>query len=194
MYLNREKGGRTLEQNHLWTGGAVLNQTRDAAFEQLMQTQMARVYRLCCWLVKDRTAAEDITQEVFLKAYKHLSAFRGDSRIETWLYRIAVNESKRYLRSGLFRKRFSVTQANREACADIETEVVQKDERAALSRLIDRLPFRHKQVLILHYYEELRAETIAEILGITPGAVYTRLHRAREKVKALMSKEEERWI
>lgn len=176
------------------TDGAVLNQTRDAAFEQLMQTQMARVYRLCCWLVNDRTAAEDITQEVFLKVYKHLSAFRGDSRIETWLYRIAVNESKRYLRSGVFRKRFFASQANRVACADIEKEVMRKDEQAALSRLIDTLPFRHKQVLILHYYEELRVETIAEILGITPGAVYTRLHRAREKLKALMRKEEERWI
>lgn len=70
---------------------------------------------------------------------------------------------------------------------------MQKEEWRQLITTVSKLPYRHRQMLILCYFEELSAEEIAEVLGISTGAVYTRLHRAREKLKALLLKEGEDW-
>ncbi|MED1852414.1 sigma-70 family RNA polymerase sigma factor [Brevibacillus borstelensis] len=169
---------------------SVLGRKDTHAFEELMETQLTKVYRLCCWLVKDSTAAEDITQEVFIQAYKHLDSFRGESQIETWIYRIAVNESKRYLRSWSFRKLFYFSQPKSIEHTDVESEVMNKVEADRLERLVYALPFRHRQLIVLYYYQELSAEAIAQILGMKVGAVYTGLHRAREKLKKRLIAEE----
>ncbi|GEB30539.1 MULTISPECIES: RNA polymerase sigma factor [Brevibacillus] len=161
--------------------------------EQLVDDHLYRVYRLCCWLVQDRLVAEDITQEVFLRAYQHLPNFRGDSKVETWLYRIAVNECKRYRRSWSFRNLFYQADPLVPGFTELEEEVMQKEEWRQLVTTVSKLPYRHRQMLILCYFEELSAEEIAEVLGISTGAVYTRLHRAREKLKALLLKEGEDW-
>lgn len=68
-----------------------------------------------------------------------------------------------------------------------------KEEWRQLAGCMAKLSYRHRQMLVLHYYEELSAEEIAAVLGISPGAVYTRLHRAREKLKKLLLKEGEPW-
>ena len=81
-----------------------LQPTEDAAFEQIMREYGTRVLRLVTFLVKERNAAEDITQDVFVKVYRNLPRFRGQSTMQTWIYRIAVNECKGYLRSWAFRK------------------------------------------------------------------------------------------
>jgi len=175
----------------------LLAQTDTYAFEELMNTHMPGVYRLCCWLVRDPVAAEDLTQEVFLQAYRHLGSFRGESQLGTWLYRIAVNEAKRYLRSWSFRKLlyFSPSHATFET---VSGPAYQDEENATelddLERLVHTLPFRHKQIIVLYYYEELSAERIAEILEMKVGAVYTRLHRAREALKKKATEEGTEWI
>lgn len=83
-----------------------LQQTPEASLDRLMQEYGTRVLRLVTLMVKDRDLAEDITQDVFLKVYRNLSGFRGESSIHTWIYRIAVNECKGYLRSWTFRNLF----------------------------------------------------------------------------------------
>ena len=171
----------------------MLHSTADSTFEAIMDAHLYNIYRLCCWFVQDKTAAEDVTQEVFLRAYQHLSGFRGESKIETWLYRIAVNESKRYLRSWSIRHIFYQAEPDVQGVLEIEEGVVKKEEWRRLATVIAKLPFRHRQIIILHYYEELSIEEIGEILEISSGAVYTRLHRAREKLKALLHKEGEAW-
>lgn len=178
-----------MEQEQALPTQAVLLQTKEARFEHAMETHLLKVYRLCYWLVKDKTAAEDICQDVFLKAYKHLDSFRGDSKLETWLYRIAVNEAKRYVRSWTFRHLLYFAQPKSGESTDIESQVIKKDGEAKVGKHVDALPFKYRQVIILHYYEELEAEDIASILGITQGAVYTRLHRARQRLKTFMQKE-----
>lgn len=84
-----------------------LQPSKDVVFESLMRNYGQQVIRLVYLLVRDRALSEDITQEVFLKAYKGLDSFRGESNLKTWIYRIAVNESKSYLRSWSFRNIFS---------------------------------------------------------------------------------------
>jgi len=75
-----------------------LDKTKEALFEEVMQAYLKKVLRLVYLIVKDQSSAEDITQEVFLKAYKNLRSFREESSMQTWIYRIAVNEAKKHLR------------------------------------------------------------------------------------------------
>lgn len=186
-----------MEEKSMYSPVTLLAQTDSYAFEELMHAHLPGVYRLCCWLVKDPVAAEDLTQEVFLQAYRHLGSFRGESQLGTWLYRIAVNESKRYLRSWSVRKLlyFSPSHTTFEtasgpALSDEENGPALKE----LERLVHSLPFRHKQMIVLYYYEDMSAERIAEILDMKVGAVYTRLHRAREALKKKAMEEGTEWI
>ncbi|WP_431809339.1 RNA polymerase sigma factor [Brevibacillus agri] len=192
-YLNAEREGRTLGDKELLPSLSILRTTVDVSLEAIMDAHLYRIYRLCCWLVQDRQVAEDIAQEVFLRAYQHLPRFRGESKIETWLYRIAVNECKRYMRSWSFRHLLYQAEPAVPGFSGLEEEVLQKEEWRQLAGCMAKLSYRHRQMLVLHYYEELSAEEIAAVLGISPGAVYTRLHRAREKLKKLLLKEGEPW-
>lgn len=175
----------------------LLAQTDTYTFEELMNTHMPGVYRLCCWLVKDPVAAEDLTQEVFLQAYKHIGSFRGESQMGTWLYRIAVNESKRYLRSWSFRKLLYFSPSHNAFESVTAKHVPDGEDESILVQLellVHALPFRHKQIIVLYYYEDLPAESIAEILNMKVGAVYTRLHRAREALKKKAVEVGKEWI
>lgn len=178
------RGVRGLELAH-----NQLDKTKEALFEEVMQAYLKKVLRLVYLIVKDRSSAEDITQEVFLKAYKSLGSFREESSMQTWIYRIAVNEAKKHLRSWSFRNLFYKPEVDAGIVEGTESAVIQSDHRIRFARIVMELPSSYRQLIILHYYEELSAEEVADILGITTGAVYTKLHRARQKLKERLEKE-----
>ncbi|NGQ94149.1 sigma-70 family RNA polymerase sigma factor [Brevibacillus sp. SYP-B805] len=167
-----------------------LQQTKDARFEQVMREYGTRILRLVCFFVKDPSLAEDITQDVFVKVYRHLADFRGESAMHTWIYRIAVNECKGYLRSWSFRNLLLKPLADCTAERTVEAEVLANLEREGIVRQVMKLAPAYRQVIALHYYAELSTAEIAEILGTSEGAVRTKLHRARQQLKALMTREE----
>lgn len=167
-----------------------LEKTKEALFEELIHLYLQKVLRLVYLMVKDRSLAEDITQEVFLRAYKNLGSFRMESSMQTWVYRIAVNEAKRHLRSWSFRHLFFKPQIDLEIVEGIESTVVQNELGIRFARHVMALPYKDRQLILLRYYEEMPAEQIAEVLGVSAGAVYTKLHRARKKLKASWEKEE----
>ncbi|USG65455.1 sigma-70 family RNA polymerase sigma factor [Brevibacillus ruminantium] len=174
--------------------GFRLEKTKEAVFESLVRDYVKKVLRLVYLIVKDRSLAEDITQEVFLKAYKNLSSFRGESSMQTWVYKIAMNEARKHLRSWSFRHLFYRPDVDLEVAEAAESSVIHNDGRARFVRMVMNLPPNHRQMIVLHYYEELSIEKMADILGISPGAVYTRLHRARQKLKERLEKEGLEWI
>jgi RNA polymerase sigma factor (sigma-70 family) len=116
-----------------------LQPTKDAVFEGLMSEYGDKILQLVYLNVKDRTIAEDITQEVFISAYRHLETFRGESSYKTWLYRIAINETKKYLRSWSFRKIFSTIKTKDEKPVEtadqinLETIVMTKQDKAEIA-------------------------------------------------------------
>jgi RNA polymerase sigma-70 factor (ECF subfamily) len=171
-----------------------LEKTKEAVFESLVRGYVKKILRLVYLIVKDRNLAEDITQEVFLKAYKNLSSFREESSMQTWVYKIAVNESKKYLRSWSFRHLFFRAEVDVEVVGDTESAVLQSDSRIRFARLVMSLPPTHRQIIVLHYYEELSIEEMADILDISAGAIHTRLHRARQKLREQLEKEGLEWI
>lgn len=168
-----------------------LQPTHDEAFEQIMRSYGTRVLRLVIFLVKDRSLAEDITQDVFVKVYRHLPRFRGDSSIDTWLYRIVVNECKGYLRSWAFRHILPRSWIKAGADHSTERTVLEQAERDQLVQQVLLLPPLYRQVIALHYYADLSIGEVAEILGTSEGTVRTRLHRARQQLKRQMAGEEE---
>lgn len=159
-----------------------------------MRTYGTRVLRLIYLFVKDRSLAEDLTQEVFLKVYRHLPSFRSDSQLETWVYRIAVNESKGYLRSWSFRKilpRWNVSEASK---TTVESEVIGAFERETIASHVLNLSASYRQVIALRYYADLSIEEIAEVLQTSTGNIRTRLHRARQQLRMKLEKEDVTWI
>lgn len=167
-----------------------LQPTHEALFEQIMREYGTRVLRLVTFLVKDRSLAEDLTQDVFVKVYRNLPRFRHESSIHTWLYRIAVNECKGYLRSWSFRH--ILPRAWIKSDVDISTErlVMEQAERDQLIQAVLTLSPYYRQAIALHYYADLSISEMAVVLGVSEGTVRTRLHRARQQLKQRMGEEE----
>lgn len=170
-----------------------LELTKEAQFELLVEQYLRKVFHLVFLFVKDRNAAEDITQDVFVKAYKNWRAFRGESTLQTWIYRIAVNESKKYLRSWTFRNILYRSNVSEEKTTNVEAGVMKKLAKLEFSDLVLSLPSKYREVIALHYYEDLSVEEVAKILGISQGAVHTRLHRARKQLKEVLLTEGFTW-
>jgi RNA polymerase sigma-70 factor (ECF subfamily) len=140
--------------------------------------------------------AEDVTQEVFIKISRALGEFRGDSKLSTWVYRIATNAAVDRLRSPTHQQRISTSlDESAEVQVDdrniwtgekvpaLEWQVVRKEMSECVQDYIRKLPENYRVVLVLSEIEGLGIQEIADVLGMTKGTVKIRLHRARERLK-----------
>ena len=149
-----------------------------AAFEQLYRENVDRVFALCLRLSGDSNRAEELTQDVFVRAWERLASFEGKSAFSTWLHRLAVTH-------GLGEKRSEKVRVGKVFATD-EPEVFETAGRAPdpghaidLERAIATLPPGAKTVFVLHDVEGYKHEEIADTLGITTGGSKAQLHRAR---------------
>jgi RNA polymerase sigma-70 factor (ECF subfamily) len=143
--------------------------------------------------------AQDVVQDAFLSAFKAIDKFQGDSKLSTWLHRIAVNAALMKLRS---RKRNQerpiddllpkfnddghMADAAARWAVTHDTAVDSREMRELVRHAIDQLPEGHRTILLLRDIEGHNTEETAELLDITPGAVKTRLHRARQALRTLL--------
>ena len=155
-----------------------------AAFEALYRRHVGRVHALCLRLAGDRHAAEDLTQDVFVRAWQKLSTFRGEAGFGTWLYRLALNLTVSALRSGRAGSRERLTDA---------PEALERVEPAAgpelgldLDRAIAALPAGARAVFVLHDVAGLRHDEIARQLGIAVGTARAHLHHARTRLREVL--------
>jgi len=164
-----------------------VEQARDGdrhAFEALYRSHCSRVYALCWRLCGgDRSLAEDMLQEAFVRAWSKLDQFRGDSRFATWLHRLTVNVV-------LSDRRIRVRRLQRETamCDAVEqTAVGERDVSAGLNRDLEAaiagLPERARTVLVLYDIEGYRHQEIAHMTGMAVGSSKAQLHRARALVR-----------
>ena len=152
---------------------------------------MGRVYALCARMVVDRTRAEELTQDVFVRAWEKLKLFRGDSSFATWLHRLAVNVVLNERKTeGRRRTRFE--EEDDEQGMDKFTGVVgmplPPGDLLDLEEAITRLPPGARRVFTLHDVEGYKHEEIAEMLGVTTGATKAQLHRARMLLRERLSR------
>lgn len=157
-----------------------------------MREYGTKILHLAYFYLKDRHAAEDVSQEVFLKAYRSMDDFRGDSQVYTWLYRITVNLCRDRLRSAYNQRTVlpgEMPTAHAEG-DEPEAEALRRSKHEAILRLIMTLPEHYREVLVLYYYQELNVVQIAEVMQLPENTIKTRLHRARQQLKELLEREE----
>ena len=155
------------------------------AFDRLVERYQRDVYRLCYRYVNRHEDANDLAQDAFLKAWRAVGRFRGDSAFSTWLYRIAVNAclNSRALRRPLTQELSErLADPRRGADGDVESE----DESRRVREAVTRLPDKQRATLILKIYHELTHEEVAEILGATVGTVKSNLFHARANLRRLL--------
>ena len=156
------------------------------AFDRLVERYQRDIYRLCYRYVNDHEDANDLAQEVFLKAWRGISRFRGESSFSTWLYRIAVNACLNFRAL-----RRPTTQELPEALADPVPGAVARaesdDEARRVRAAVSRLPEKQRATLILKVYHELTHEEVARILGSTVGTVKANLFHALGNLRRLMA-------
>ena len=158
-----------------------------AAFERLYEMHVRRMYALCLRMVSDHRQAEELTQDIFVRAWEAVSTFKFQSAFGTWLHRLGTNVVLGHLRSEKRREGKVSTTEDLEA---FETGVrhAMPETKLDLERAIASLPDGAKQVLILHDIEGYRYREIAEMTEIAEGTVKSQLNRARRLVREALLK------
>ena len=155
------------------------------AFEKAVIDYRERIYLMLLKYVRNREDAKDLTQETFIKAYKSLGSFRGESGLYTWIYRIAVNLAINYRtrsKTSLFR---SIDDTHGIYSQNSPTDAILKNELSGkIDESVSNLPERQKMVFVLRYYEEKPYSEIADMLGTTEGAAKANYHHAIQKLKS----------
>src|SRR6202035_704058 len=165
------------------------------AFAALFHTHKARIYSVCLRMTNNAAEAEDLTQDAFLQVFRKIATFRGDSALSTWLHRIAVNTVLMH-----FRKK-SLTQVSLDEPysnsdgAKIRREYGAKDncltgcvDRVALNNAIKDLPQGYRTIFVLHEVEGYEHQEIAEMLGCSVGNSKSQLHKAKLRIRELLSR------
>jgi RNA polymerase sigma-70 factor (ECF subfamily) len=165
-----------------------------SAFERLSSGYADRLFMLLLRLLGDRSEAEDVAQEVMLRAWQGIARFRGQSSYFTWLYRIAVNEANRVLAKRA-RRPASVSIGARElqlpaaAAHDPSRQAENSELRRSLGEALAQLPPELRTAIVLRDVEGLSTQEAAEIVGISQAAFKSRLHQARLRVRAAIGDE-----
>ncbi|QSP96301.1 RNA polymerase sigma factor RpoE [Marinobacter salinisoli] len=187
---DQRQSGATESQTDLQLVRKVRNGDR-SAFDLLVLKYQSRVASIISRYVYDSQEVMDLTQETFVKAYRALDRFRGDSAFYTWLYRIAVNTAKNFLESRGRRPQGSADVAEAETFEDGQRlrdlaspeRILQRQElQAELQKAIEHLPEELRSAFLLREYEGLSYEDIAKILECPIGTVRSRIFRARDAV------------
>ncbi len=156
------------------------------AFERLYRLHVDRVYSLCARMLGDRTLAEELTQDVFVRVWEKLPQFRAESAFATWLHRVAVNVVLSHRKSaGIAGARIV---GDDEAIETTASRPVAVGDRMDLDAAIAGLPAGARTVFVLHDVEGFTHEEIGVQLGITPGGSKAQLHRARLLLRRALSR------
>ena len=162
--------------------------SRNRAFNLLLKQYQERIYWHIRKIVIDHEDANDVTQNTFVKAWKALDNFREDSKIYTWLYRIATNESITFLKKQRAHLFSSIEEVQHSLSANLESdhyfdgdEIERKLQAALLS-----LPHKQRIVFNMKYFEDMKYQEISEVLDTSVGALKASYHHAVKKIKLFL--------
>jgi RNA polymerase sigma-70 factor (ECF subfamily) len=166
-----------------------------AAFEELYRAHAGKLFSVACRMLGNRTDAEDLLQEIFLSAHRKLDGFRGEAALGTWLYRLATNHCLDYLRSRAARTNQLTDALDDEpglydaGSRGLAEQTVTKMD---LERAMARLPDGCRAAFVLHDIEGLEHREVAQALGIAEGTSKSQVHKARLRLRAILSERTER--
>src|SRR4029079_11711735 len=154
------------------------------AFSELARTSIGRLYAAACLILRDDQKAEDANQEALVAAWRDLSSLRDPDRFGAWLHRLLVRSCYREARRG--RRRWAIESEVRETAVPALDPSIDIADRDELERGFRRLDADQRTVLVLHYSLGLSLDEAADALGIPPGSVRSRLHRATRAMRAAL--------
>ncbi len=162
--------------------------TQHQAFEEIVNHYSQTIYWQIRRLVVDHDDTDDILQNTFIKAWTNIGSFRGDSKLSTWLYKIAYNESLTFLNHK--KSTVSLDNADSSLTDSLESDpYFDGDEtQLMLQQAIDRLPAKQKAVFNMKYYEEMKYEKMSQITGTSVGALKATFHLAVKKIEDYFNK------
>ena len=165
--------------------------TKELGFRQLIETYQKPVYQVIRRMVLIHEDADDLTQNTFIKAYKALDRFEGNSSLFTWLYRIATNESLTFLEKKKKRYFFSLDdhQEKLESYVDSSAVISGDEIQVKLQKSLLKLPDKQRLVFHLKYEEDLSYEEISKITGTSVGALKASYHHAVKKIEQELTQE-----
>ncbi len=165
--------------------------TRAKAFEVLIDTYKERLYWHIRRIVLNHDDADDVLQNTFIKVYRNIDGFKGDSKLYSWMYRIATNESLSFLKSKSRRLGVNNEELHERMVDNLQADVYfEGDEiQLKLQKAIAMLPEKQKLVFNMRYFEELKYEEIAEILELTVGGLKASYHLAVKKIEEFLKED-----
>lgn len=193
--LHLERGAFSREEEDALV--SALGRGAEDAYEILIQRYQQPVYSLVCRLVNDPSDAPDIVQEVFLKVFRSVGSFRGNSSLKTWIYRIAVNEAHNHRRWFSRHHRQEVAflcDEDGSNHADTVTDpgrspfelAADRETRALVEQALEKLNPNFRAAVVLRDIEDLNYEDIATVLNVSLGTVKSRIMRGREALREIL--------
>ena len=193
-----ERGGTLDAQEAVFVGRLQANE--DAAYDELVRAFHAPVFQVAYRMLGDSSEASDAVQEIFIKVFRNVQGFRGDSSLKTWIYRIAFSEILNRLR--WWKRRFRSATVSLDENVNGHGPVLQlastnptplqaleaKEREGAIQQALSKLSGEHRSIVILRDIEGFSYTEIAEILGISCGTVKSRLARARADMKKSLAR------
>lgn len=177
-----------------------LKQGSEPAFKKLVETHRKLVVNTCYGMVQNREDAQDIAQDVFIEVYRNIQKFKGDSKLSTWLYRMAVNRSLNHIRDNKKNKWFysfedevaakskQLQQLQSSKTDQPAFELENKQRTLILHEAINSLPENQKVAFTLSKYEELSYQEIAEVMNLSVSSVESLLFRAKKGLQKKLYK------
>lgn len=164
---------------------------RSAAFGRIVQEYQQPIYWHIRKMVLNHDDANDVMQTTFMKAWSALDSFRGESKISTWLFRIAVNETITFLNSQRNKNSYSTDDIESSMAQNLEADPYFSGDEAQLKfqKAIMKLPDKQRLVFNMKYFDDLKYEEMEEILGTSVGALKASYHHAVKKIEAYLLSE-----
>lgn len=162
-----------------------LKKGKEDAYYKLINTYGNQLLRTCFLMTKDEREAEDIVQDTFIRVFKYIKGFKGDSSLYTWIYRISQNVIKDRMKSREIESPYEDYHIDPDNPEDL---TINKIDREILREELDKLSFIYKQVIVLFYFEDLSIKEISGILDEKEGTIKSKLSRARSLLKVALEK------
>lgn len=163
----------------------------DESFQALISEHKVRLYWHVRTIVKLHEDADDVLQNTFIKVFRNIKSFKGDSKLFSWMYRIATNESITFLNKKAKKMKLSDLEFNDYLIDSLESDVYFEGDKIQLQlqKAIEELPQQQKLVFNMRYFEEIPYEEMSEILNSSVGALKSNYHHARKKVEKFLKED-----
>ncbi|MXN90441.1 sigma-70 family RNA polymerase sigma factor [Flavobacterium sp. Sd200] len=159
--------------------------TQNAAFRQLVGQYSRPLYSHIRNIVLDHDDADDVLQNTFIKVFKNLDGFKGDSKLFSWMYRIATNEALTFISQKAKKNNISNEEVNQKVLGNLMADDYFEGDalQLKLQKAVAQLPEKQQLVFKMKYFEDLKYEDISEILGTSVGALKASYHHAVKKIE-----------